>query len=331
MSRGQQIIRQWRLLRLIETSRMGRTAAELHRELSELGSPRTLYRDLEALERAGFPLYQDDEGRWRTLGPSEGGSVIPVQPTEIIALLLSEQIMDSLRGSELSEPLSRLRTKLESILAPKAREYVESLRGSLLATVATPGDYSGRRSDIGLIEEAIIGHRSLGIVHFAAHRGESLGRKVDPYGIWYVDGALYLIAFDHLRNDYRKFLVDRIRSVELLEGTFDPDPEFDLQAYVGRGFRVWHGVIHRIVVDFDASLAHLPQERRYHSSQKIHILPDASCRVIFAAAGLPDLAAWIASFGGRVRAIEPEELVQMVRDLHRKGLDAHETKETEVI
>jgi predicted DNA-binding transcriptional regulator YafY len=323
VSRGRQLIRQWRLLRAIEVSRQGRTAAELHNEVADLGSPRTIYRDLEALQGAGFPLYQDDGGRWRLLSPSEGGAVVPVQPTEIIALLVSEQALEPLKGSELAEPLSRLRSKLEAMLGPKARAYVDAMRGGLLATVAAPGDYRSRRSDLQIIEHAIRDHRRLRLVHFTAHRRETLSRMVDPYGIWYVDGALYLIAYDHLRNDHRKFLVDRIREVEVLDRTFRPDPDFDLQTYVGRGFRVWHGAIHRVVVEFSLALAHLPLERRYHRSQKVRQLSDGRRRVVFEAAGLPEIAGWVASFGGMVRAVEPPELVEMVRDLHRKGLEAH--------
>jgi predicted DNA-binding transcriptional regulator YafY len=159
MARGNQLIRQWRLLRAIESSRLGRTATQLHREVADLGSPRTVYRDLEALQGAGFPLYQDDEGRWRLLGPSEGGPAVPVQPTEMIALLLSEQVMEPLRGSELGEPLAHLRSKLEAMLGPKARAYVEQLRGGLLATVAAPGSYGGRGDDLERIKQGIREHR----------------------------------------------------------------------------------------------------------------------------------------------------------------------------
>lgn len=323
MPRGNQLIRQWRLLRAVEASRLGRTAAELHDEVSELGSLRTVYRDLEALQGAGFPLYQDDEGRWRLLSPSEGGPAVPVHPTEMIALLLSEQVLAPLRGSELGEPLARLRAKLEAMLGPKARAYVDQLRAGLLATVSAPGDYGARGDDLVQIEHAIREHRRLQIVHFAAHRQETLPRVVDPYGLWYVDGGLYLIAYDHLRADHRKFLVDRIREVSLLDDHFEPDPAFDLQRYVGRGFRVWHGAVHHVAVEFAPELAHLPAERRYHRTQKLHPLPDGRCRVTFDAAGLPELAAWIASFGGHVHALEPPELVEMVRELHRRGLEVH--------
>ena len=325
MPRGNQLIRQWRLLRAIESSRYGRTASELHDEVAELGSARTVYRDLEALQGAGFPLYQDDDGRWRLLSPSEGGPTVPIQPTEMVALLLSEQAMAPLAGSELGEPLVRLRAKLESMLGPKARAYVERLRGGLLATVSAPGDYTGHRTELEAIEHAIRDSRRLRLVHFAAHRGETLDRVVDPYGVWYIDGALYLVAYDRLRADHRKFLVDRIRSAIVLDETFTPDPGFDLQAYVGRGFRVWHGAIHRVVVEFGLDLAHLPHERRYHRTQKLLDLPDGRCRVTFDAAGLPDLAAWVASFGGHVRALEPPELVEIVRGMHRRGLAVHDS------
>ena len=70
-------------------------------------------------------------------------------------------------------------------------------------------------------------------------------------------------------------------------------------------------------------MAHLPDERRYHRTQKVQHLPGGKCRVTFDAAGLPELAGWVASFGGMVRAVAPEELVATVRGLHWRGLEAH--------
>lgn len=45
-----------------------------------------------------------------------------------------------------------------------------------------------------------------------------------------------------------------------------------------------------------------------------------AARRSFHAAGLPEIAAWIAGFGGKVIARAPEELVDRVRALHREGL-----------
>ena len=55
--RGDQLARQWRVIRAIEASTSGLTVAEIA-EREETGI-RTIYRDLEALQAAGFPLYTE--------------------------------------------------------------------------------------------------------------------------------------------------------------------------------------------------------------------------------------------------------------------------------
>ncbi len=52
--RGDQLARQWRILRTIESEKQGATVAELAAE--EGCHPRTIWRDLTAIQEAGFPL-----------------------------------------------------------------------------------------------------------------------------------------------------------------------------------------------------------------------------------------------------------------------------------
>ncbi|WP_419656527.1 hypothetical protein Dvar_56190 [Desulfosarcina variabilis str. Montpellier] len=64
--RGDQLSRQWRVLRRLEVSRHGLTAAEVAEEGNV--SLRTAYRDMDDLQLAGFPIYTEKEGkttRWR--------------------------------------------------------------------------------------------------------------------------------------------------------------------------------------------------------------------------------------------------------------------------
>jgi predicted DNA-binding transcriptional regulator YafY len=55
--RGDQLARQWRIIRGIEASSSGLTVAEIAKR-EETGL-RSIYRDLEALQSAGFPLYTE--------------------------------------------------------------------------------------------------------------------------------------------------------------------------------------------------------------------------------------------------------------------------------
>src|SRR3972149_9473186 len=54
---GDQLSRQWQAIRAIESSNTGLTVAEIAKR-EETGN-RTIYRDLEALQAAGFPLYTE--------------------------------------------------------------------------------------------------------------------------------------------------------------------------------------------------------------------------------------------------------------------------------
>jgi len=59
--RGDQLARQWRIIRAIEASPNGLTVAEIAQR-EETGI-RTIYRDLEALQAAGFSLYAERAGK----------------------------------------------------------------------------------------------------------------------------------------------------------------------------------------------------------------------------------------------------------------------------
>ena len=76
MARNEQLIRQHKIMQILERVRFGKTIQELHDDvIEELGLPslhnRTLKRDLEALQAAGFDVDQHDSPRgkiWK-LGP----------------------------------------------------------------------------------------------------------------------------------------------------------------------------------------------------------------------------------------------------------------------
>lgn len=68
--RNRQLVRTLKVLRELQTSRLGLRVEDLHARIDEPASRRTIYRDLDALQAAGFPLTRTEEGRWR-LGVAE--------------------------------------------------------------------------------------------------------------------------------------------------------------------------------------------------------------------------------------------------------------------
>jgi proteasome accessory factor B len=137
---------------------------------------------------------------------------------------------------------------------------------------------------------------------------------------------MYVVAYCHSAEDIRTFAVQRVERADVLDEPFEPDPTFDAAAFTRKGFGVLHGPTYRIIVDFSPRVAHLIKERRYHSSQEVS-LRGRGVRLKMEAAGLPEVAAWVAGFGGGARPVAPPELVAAVARLHRDGLAAVETEQ----
>lgn len=94
MARNEQLIRQHKVLQILERSRFGKTLDEIKDDLIEdLGltslNQRTVRRDLEALQAAGFDVDVHDAQRGRIwkLGPrAKQAHKITASATELIAL-----------------------------------------------------------------------------------------------------------------------------------------------------------------------------------------------------------------------------------------------------
>jgi hypothetical protein len=85
--RGDQLGRQWRTIRAIEASPNGLTVTKIAQR-EETGI-RTIYRDLEALQAAGFPLYTEKieaANRWAFIETFKFKIPPPFTLTELIPL-----------------------------------------------------------------------------------------------------------------------------------------------------------------------------------------------------------------------------------------------------
>jgi predicted DNA-binding transcriptional regulator YafY len=83
-----------------------------------------------------------------------------------------------------------------------------------------------------------------------------------------------------------------------------------------------HGEVEAVAVEFTGAVAHLVRERRFHHTQRLTDLDGGGVRLEMQVAGLPEVAAWVAGFGGAARPLAPPALVEAVRRLHEEGLRA---------
>ena len=321
--RNAEVIRQWQVLREIEARRTGVTIHELAKQVKV--STRTIRRDLQALQEAGFAVYDEGEEnetkKWRLdampfRAVQEGLSV-----ADVAALYLSRSVVESLSGWPLADELRGAFAKIDNALNPRMREFLSTLP-QVISTKAGPRAAlsSARLVDITRrLFDAARDRRVVEMRYFSARSNRAKVYAVQPYRLALAQGGVYLIGWVPVYDEFRTFAADRIERLSVTEETFKKTRELP-DALFGSSMGVFWGEPEPIEVVFDAEVAPFVRGRVWHDSQKTEELPDGRLRMTLDVSIDWALRSWILGFGANVKVLAPKALAVTLADEMRKML-----------
>ncbi|MCC6996724.1 MAG: WYL domain-containing protein [Deltaproteobacteria bacterium] len=277
---------------------------------------RTLYRDIKALERAGFPVAVMEPGRYRIMGRGAAWAAQGIDAEELAALILVRRLARAWRETKVGRALDRLYSKISA--APGSQQPALPLAPGIELPEGVPIDY-GHRPALLMLERATRERRAVACRYLALSTGEVTQRVIEPCELYWDPRleSLYVIAHCRLRKDTRVFAVHRFESVVLTEERFVPRPGVSSKAALRAAFRVWRdNNVESVKVRFTPRRAPEIRERRWHGSQTIAHDPETKGGIIasFEVAGLAEIERWVLGFGAEAEVLAPAELVARVRD-----------------
>jgi predicted DNA-binding transcriptional regulator YafY len=325
--RGEQLSRQWRIIRSLEVNPHGVTIRRLARD--ENCSIRTIYRDMDALQDAGFPIYSENVNgtiRYMFMEGFKTKFPYPFSPTELMSLYLSADMLKVLEGTVFYESIDSLLRKVRSTLPKETQHYMDRFKKSFRMDLWPAKDFRGLRETIQKLNGACIDHKTIKMNYHSFHRGQDTVRKVDPYKLWFMDGSIYLIGYCHNRSEFRTFLLDRIKDLQVTDQRFTPRDDFSFEDYIGNSFKVFREEeLVEVVVEFDTSIKQLIREKIWHPSQEIRDNSDGSIGVTFRVAGTTEIKHWLLGFGAKAKVLEPPTLRDEITEEARALLDQYKT------
>jgi predicted DNA-binding transcriptional regulator YafY len=159
--RGDQLARQWQLIQRLAKSRGG---CQLDALAEELGCVRrTLYRDLDALMFAGFPVVserRDGRAHYRFLDTFRLGD-LPFTADEILALAFGEDLLRTLEGTVFHDSIRSALAKIRAGLSPELADYLARLGESFRVLPGPHKNYARFRDTIQSLHDAVLGRRSV--------------------------------------------------------------------------------------------------------------------------------------------------------------------------
>jgi predicted DNA-binding transcriptional regulator YafY len=320
--RNQEVIRQWRLLHALESSRHGASIDGLAKELEV--TTRTIRRDLAALQEAGFALYdeKDDAGRvrWRIDGQAlhglESGFTLP----ELCAMYLSRNLLEAVAGTPFQRDLTNAFSRLEKMLSPRMRQFLDRLPSILAAKPGPRARGAAASPDIvSRLLEATLHFRVTTMTYHSVSSKRVKDYVVHPYRLAFAHGGLYLLAYVPEYTSVRTFALDRIAAVTLEKQTFTPQQDVADDVFAN-SLGVNTGPAQRVELEFAADIAPYVRARVWHSSQEIREKGDGGVRLTLNVCHDWALRSWILSWGPFARVVSPAPLAGAIRsDLEAAG------------
>ena len=303
---SRQLTRQWTVLQELAASRRGRTATELARAAG--ASARTIRRDLEDLEAAGFPIERGRDGREVRYRLIHNRSLprIPLDLQEALALHQAALTASLFHNPALHEPLeSALRKVLSSLPEP--------VRNHLGRVSAAWSHRSPSRCPPGLLHtlrvlSEQIADRCRVRIRYQNLEGQIRDRVVDPYLLRQHNGQVYLLAHCHFRNETRLFHTERILAADPLDEEYAMPPGFDPDRVFAESLGVFLGPAGHAVVRFTGWAARYVLHRPLHPEQKLLERREQSLTVRVPVRGHHEITQEVLRFGPHAEVIGPPNL-----------------------
>jgi predicted DNA-binding transcriptional regulator YafY len=306
--RNAEVIRQWKILKRIEAGRYT-TASDLAEEHGV--TERTIRRDIEALQEAGFPLYDErTDGRkvWRLVEGYRQRLTQTFSLAELSALYFSKNLMSFLGGAPFAQDLEAAFAKIQEALPARSLPYLSRIQELFAARPDPWKDYSKKQDVIAALIDATLHQRQATIAYFSFNSRRTKSYTVDPYRLVYYRGGLYLYARAHEYGEVRTFAVERVQRIEVLDATFQIPSDFSVSEYARGAFGIAGGEPEPVEIAVGAEMAGYIRERVWHESQSLEDRPDGSVVLRMNVAPGWELKAWIKGFLPHVRVMQPASL-----------------------
>ncbi|HBE67992.1 MAG TPA: WYL domain-containing protein [Planctomycetaceae bacterium] len=331
MARNEQLIRQHKILQILERLRFGATLEELRNcVVEELGltslHTRSIRRDLEALTAAGIPITDEENQRgriWKLSRSDKGLHKITITASELIALSMGRDLMLPLVGTQFWIGIESFWNKVGDQLPGSVWEHYERYRRTMYVLGLPFKTYEKHQGILKTVNRAIQEHRELEMEYQVPGRTATT-RTIEPYGVVLYQSSIYVVATETARESdssagsqkLKHWKLDRFQSAKALDTWFKPDPEIDLGAHLGQSVGIFSGAqTTQYVLKLSPQAARWIEEDPWHPEQTLTPQDDGSVLLKVSAFHDTEIIQRAMRLGAEAEVLEPAECRDKVKEI----------------
>jgi predicted DNA-binding transcriptional regulator YafY len=335
MARNEQLIRQHKILQILERFRWGRTIEQIREDLvQELGlgtlHVRSVRRDLEALQAAGLDVAVHNTARgkiWK-MGPGvKGAHKITASATELIALSLSRDLLYPLAGTPFWIGIESFWNKLREQLPEAVWAHYERFRHVLCVRGTPAKSYQSQHGILNTLHRAILEHKVVEVEYQSPGKDPKV-RKIEPYAVVFYQSSLYIIAaapeVPPGEHRMRHWKLDRFLKADALDEWFSREEDFDVEKHLGQSMGIFAATSKPadFRIRINAHAAPWVTEDPWHPAQQIERLPTGDVILTVKAAHELEIIPRVLAMGPEAEILSPvscrRNVAEMIRQMAAK-------------
>ena len=336
MARNEQLIRQHKILEILERVRFGKSIDEIKADVvDELGlsslHSRTIRRDLEALQAAGIDVdvHETQRGKVWKLGPrARQTHKISATATELIALSIGRQLLYPLAGTPFWMGIESFWNKINEEIPDAVLKHYDKFRKTLYVLGVPSKSYEKHHGMLSTINRAISEHRVVEILYEKTLGQSPVTRYIEPYSLVLFQSNLYIIAADNKieidQDRVRTWKLDRFKKTTIQDEWFKIPDDFDLSAYIGSSLGVFFGNRpQNFRIEITPAAERIIREEPWHPDQKIKSLKNGNFELSIKAANEAEIIPRVLQLGAEAEIKSPESTRLAIAEIIKSMMNCY--------
>lgn len=289
-------------------------------------SLRTVYRDIKALDESGVPVI-GEAGTGYTI--MEGYRLPPVMFTqeEAVALTLGSKLAAQFTDQSVQKQFESALFKIKAVLRSTDKDHIDTLSEHIAVFRGIHPADPGAQQYMAVLQKTIVEKKRVQIRYLSNYSEEATERIVEPIGLTYYGSAWHLIAWCQLRNGYRDFRIDRMKSLHVKDETFKKEKHPSLREYLAEMVANRNNGLHEASVLFSNKVVRFIGEQKFYYGLVSEEKQGDFYRFKFLTSHLEGLARWLLMFTNEVVIEGPLQLKEAIQHLLDELNQQHGQKE----
>lgn len=274
-------------------------------------SLRTIYRDIRTLEASGVPIYSEAGVGYSLV---DGYRLPPVMFSreEAGSFVAAEKLMQKFTDENMKKHFQSAVFKVKSVLRGSEKDWVESIESKIKISGREEAFRSKSPEVLEILFESIAQKFQIEMIYQSVESESPSERLIEPVGLYHESNFWYILAYCHLRKDYRNFRTDRVLEIHRTEIPFENEHR-ELEYYLKPKEPNGKEIV-KFRIDRKAA-RYIQNDRKYYGYVSETFIGDKVEMVFEANYRENGMGRWFLMFADLAEIVEPEGFKELVKEL----------------